>query len=157
MQLDQNNNKQNLKTCKIEHKNNRFTVWFEESRREGGPSPSRRATERDVAVESHRLRDTEKSERHRERGEVAVERENPEKRERPTVRSPTRATQREGEAREPPMCRDFAVEREKPEKERREETRRERDKTVSNTLYPLRLGNLSPSHCSFQVLIRRRP
>ncbi|CAN7082948.1 unnamed protein product [Brassica oleracea var. botrytis] len=51
------------------------------------------------------------------------------------------------------MCRDFAVEREKPEKERREETRRERDKTVSNTLYPLRLGNLSPSHCSFQFLV----
>nr|VDD59916.1 unnamed protein product [Brassica oleracea] len=124
-----------------------------ESRREGGPSPSRRATERDVAVESHRVRDTEKSERHRERGEVAVERENPEKRERPTVRSPTRATQREGEAREPPMCRDFAVEREKPEKERREETRRERDNTVSNTLYPLRLGNLSPSHRSFQFLV----
>ncbi|KAF3522614.1 hypothetical protein F2Q69_00046311 [Brassica cretica] len=48
------------------------------------------------------------------------------------------------------MCRDFAVEREKPEKERREETRRERDNTVSNTLYPLRLGNLSPSHRSFQ-------
>ncbi|KAF3516239.1 hypothetical protein DY000_02058803 [Brassica cretica] len=51
------------------------------------------------------------------------------------------------------MCRDFAVEREKPEKERREETRREKDNTVSNTLYPLRLGNLSPSHRSFQFLV----